>query len=210
MVLADYIQMFTGLFAIMNPISAVPLYLAFTKNIANQRTQIARNTSLAVTVILVVSMLAGEHILALFSISIDAFRIAGGILIFFVGFKMLQAETGRTRHTPEEDEEAIDSSSVAVVPLALPMFAGPSAISTMILFSNQTEALPDMAALLVICVLIGLSIWLVLHLAPQIGKRMSKTSMNITTRVMGLILASMAIEFIIGGLRNLLPGLAAT
>lgn len=210
MQLSDYIQMFTGLFAIMNPISAVPLYLSFTENLADQRNKIARQTAMAVAVILVISMLIGAHILAMFSISIDAFRVAGGILIMFVAFNMLQARVGRTRHTPEEDEEAMDSASVAVVPLALPLLAGPGAISTTILFSNRAEGATGMAALFLICLLISLSIWLVLHLAPQIGKRMSRTGMNITTRVMGLILASMAIEFIVGGLRNLLPGLAGT
>jgi len=207
MTFSDYIQMYTGLFAIMNPISAVPLYLAYTENLAPQRQHISRQTAIAVTVILIVSMLAGTHILAIFGISIDAFRVAGGILIFFVAFNMLQARVGRTRHTPEEDEEAQDSSSVAVVPIALPLLAGPGAISTTILFSNRTQTTLDMAALFVICILIGMSIWMVLYLAPQIGRRMSRTAMNVTTRVMGLILASVAIEFIIGGLRQLLPGL---
>ena len=208
MLLAEYIQMFTGLFAIMNPISAVPLYLTFTENLASERKKIAKQTALAVSVILLVSLFLGGHILALFSISIDAFRVAGGILLLFVAFNMLQARVGRTRHTPEEDEEAMDSSSVAVVPLALPLLAGPGAISTIILFGSRIEDNTGMGILSLICVLIGLSIWIILHLAPQIGKRLSQTGMNITTRVMGLILASMAIEFIVGGLRNLLPGLA--
>ncbi|MCI5049150.1 MAG: NAAT family transporter [Rickettsiales bacterium] len=204
----QYLQMFTGLFAIMNPISAVPLYLTFTENVRGERAIIARHTAFAVGVILVVTLFVGTHILHLFSISIDAFRVAGGILLMFIAFNMLQARVGRTRHTPEEDEEAMDSSSVAVVPLALPLLAGPGAISTVILFSNQAESEESMAVLVGMCILIALIIWLVLHLAPQIGKRMSRTAMNITTRVMGLIMASMSIEFIVGGLRNLLPGLA--
>lgn len=201
--------MFTGLFAVMNPISAVPLYLTFTENLANERNKIARTTAFAVGIILIISILLGSHILNAFSISIDAFRVAGGILLMFIAFNMLQARVGRTRHTPEEDEEALDSSSVAVVPLALPLLAGPAAISTTILFSNQTTGAEGMIVLIGMCTLIALSIWLVLYLAPQIGRRMSRTAMNITTRVMGLILASMAIEFIVGGLRNLLPGLAS-
>lgn len=204
----EYLQMFTGLFAILNPISAVPLYLAFTENMANERTKIARQTAFSVCVILVITMLLGTHILNAFSISIDAFRIAGGILLMFIAFNMLQARVGRTRHTPEEDEEAKDSSSVAVVPLALPLLAGPGAISTTILFSNQAKGTEAMAVLFGILVLISLGIWLVLYLAPQISKRMSRTAMNITTRVMGLIMAAMAVEFIIGGLRNAFPGLA--
>ena len=205
---AAYIQMFTGLFAIMNPISAVPLYLSFTENIAGERTRIARSTAIAVCIIMMVTLLLGSQILAMFSISIDAFRVAGGILLMFIAFNMLQARVGRTRHTPEEDEEAVDSSSVAVVPLALPLLAGPAAISTVILFASKAEGPTGFAALFFIILLICLLIWVILHLAPMIGKRMSRTGMNILTRVMGLILAAMAVEFIVGGLRGLLPGLA--
>ena len=208
MSLSDYIQMFTGLFAIMNPISAVPLYLSFTENIAHERTKIARTTAFAVGIIMVTTMLIGSHILEAFSISIDAFRVAGGILLMFIAFNMLQARVGRTRHTPEEDEEAVDSSSVAVVPLALPLLAGPAAISTVILFNSRIETTGGSFILFGILMCISLIIWGVLHLAPMIGKRMSQTGMNILTRVMGLILAAMAVEFIVGGLRGLLPGLA--
>lgn len=204
----DYVRMFTGLFAIMNPIGTVPLYLNFTENLKTQRAQVARATAIAVGIILTTTMLLGVHILHFFSISIDAFRIAGGILLMFIAFGMLEARRGRVRHTQEEDEEAIDSSSVAVVPLALPLIAGPGAISTIILFSNQTKTMDDKLALFCVCLLVAFSVWAILRLAPQIGNRISKTSMNVMTRVMGLILASMAVEFIIGGVRNLLPGLA--
>ena len=204
----DYVQMFTALFAIMNPISAVPLYLTFTANIADKRARIARQTAIAVFVIMVITLLMGQTILQIFSISIDAFRMAGGILIMLVAFNMLQARVGRTRHTPEEDEEAIDSDTVAVVPLALPLLAGPGAMSTVILFADRVEGPEGTGSLIIIILLISLAIWGILHLAPQIGKRMSRTAMNIATRVMGLILASMAIEVIFGGLKGLVPALA--
>jgi multiple antibiotic resistance protein len=200
--------MFVGIFAIVSPLGAVPLYLSFTENIKSRRDQVARTTALAVSVIFTVSMLFGQLILSFFSISVDAFRVAGGILLMFIAFGMLEARAGRVRHTPEEDEEAIDSASVAVVPLAMPLLAGPGAISTIILFGNQSQGFTNKAALFIICQLVAIAIWAVLHFAPQIGDRMSKTAMNVTTRVMGLILAAMSVEFIVGGLRNLLPGLA--
>ena len=81
-------------------------------------------------------------------------------------------------------------------------------MSTIILFSNQTEGAIDKLVLFIICLLVALIIWGILHFAPQIGDRMSQTAMNVTTRVMGLMLAAMSVEFIVGGLRNLLPGLA--
>lgn len=206
--LNEYIRMFVGIFAIVSPIGAVPLYLSFTENIRAQRKEIARTTSLSVAIIFTVSMLLGQTILTFFSISVDAFRVAGGILLMLIAFGMLEARVGRVRHTPEEDKDAIDSTTVSVVPLAMPLLAGPGAISTIILFSNQASDFSTKFALFLVCQSIALTIWAVLHFAPQIGDRMGRTGMNVTTRVMGLILAAMSVEFIVGGLRGLLPGLA--
>lgn len=205
----EYLRMFVGLFAIVSPLGVVPLYLDFTENIRSHRPRVARNVGLSVAVIFIVSMMIGQSLLGFFNVSVDAFRVAGGILLLIMGFNMLEARRGRTRHTPEEDEEAVDSATVAVIPLAMPLLAGPGAMSTVILFSNQAEGVIANAALFIICILIALIIWAIMHFAPQIGDRMSQTSMNVMTRVMGLILAAMAVEFIVGGLRNLLPGLAA-
>jgi multiple antibiotic resistance protein len=162
-----------------------------------------------VACILTISALAGSQILFLFNISLDGFRVAGGLLLLTIAFQMLEARTPRVKNTPEENQEAIDSTSVGVVPLALPLLAGPGAISTVILFSQQTDSVVHKSVLIVICWIVALTVWVSFHLAPQISKHLSQTSMNITARVMGLILAAMAVEFIVGGLRNLLPGLAA-
>lgn len=204
----EYTRMFVGLLAIVSPIGVVPLYLSFTENIKRRRSAVARTTAFSVALIFTVTMLLGQTLLSFFSISVDAFRVAGGILLMSIAFGMLQAKINRTGHTPEEDEDAVDSASVAVVPLAMPLLAGPGAMSTIILFSNQLQGPMDYAALFIACQLVALLIWAILHFAPQIGDRMSQTSMNVTTRVMGLILAAMSVEFIVGGLRNLLPGLA--
>lgn len=204
----DYIQVFTTLFAIINPVGAVPLFLSFTENMQHKRKETARTAALAVSLILIVTVIVGEPVLHLFHISVDAFRVAGGILLLFIAFNMLQARRGRSRHTPEEDEDAIDSDSVAIVPLALPLLAGPGAISTTILYSHQMAGMGGKIALSVICALVACSVWISLHLAPQIAERMSRTAINIMMRVMGLILAAMSIEFIVNGLKNLLPGLA--
>ncbi len=204
----EYTRMFVGLFAIVSPHGMVPLFLSFTENIKSSRPRIAKVTAFSVGVIFAITILLGQSILNFFSISVDAFRVAGGILLMTIAFGMLEARRGRTRHTPEEDEEAMDSASVSVVPLAMPLLAGPGAISTVILFTNQTNDVGGKLALFAVCQIVALMVWVIFHFAPQIGDRMSKTTMNITTRVMGLILAAMSVEFIVGGLRNLLPGLA--
>lgn len=203
----DYIRMITGLIAIVGPVSTIPLFLSFTENVQSQRKHIARISAFAVACILSISTLAGARILFVFNISIDGFRVAGGLLLLTIAFQMLEAKPTRIRHTPEEDQEAIDSTSVGVVPLALPLLAGPGAISTVILFAQQSDSVVHRGILIGICWIVALIVWVCFHLAPQISKRLSQTSMNISSRVMGLILAAMAVEFIVGGLRNLLPGL---
>jgi len=203
----DYFRMITGLIAIVGPVGTVPLFLNFTENVQSQRKRIARTSAFAVACILTISVLAGSRILSLFNISIDSFRVAGGLLMLTLSFEMLNAKTGRIKHTPEEDQEALSSSSVAVVPLALPLLAGPGAISTVIVFSQQSALFAHKLALIGICWLISLLVWICFHLAPQISKRVSQTSLNISSRVMGLILGAIAVEFIVGGLQNLMPGL---
>jgi multiple antibiotic resistance protein len=204
----DYLRMFTGLFAVVGPITTVPMFLNFTENVQSQRKRIARTSALAVGAILTISTLAGSQILQLFNISIDSFRVAGGLLLLTIAFQMLEAKVPRSKYTPEEDLEAIDSTSVGVVPLALPLLAGPGAISTVILFGQQSAAIIHKVILIGVCWMISLIVWASFHLAPQISRRLSQTSMNISSRVMGLILAAMAVEFIVGGLQTLLPGLA--
>ncbi len=204
----DYLRMLTGLIAIVSPLSTVPLFLNFTDNVQAQRKRIARTSALAVACILAISVVAGSGILHIFNISIEGFRVAGGILLLSIAFDMLQAKTSRTRSTPEEDEEAVNSTAIGVVPLALPLLAGPGAISTVILFSQQSPTLVHKMILIGICLLVALIVWACFHLAPQIGKHLSQTSMNIASRVMGLILAAMAVEFIVDGIKTLLPGLA--
>lgn len=203
----DYLRMFTGLIAIVGPVGTVPLFLNFTENAQSQRKHIARISAFAVACILTMTVLAGAQILLMFNISIDGFRVAGGLLLLSIAFQMLEARISRVKNTPEENQEAIDSADVGVVPLALPLLAGPGAISTVILFAQQSAAMSHKLVLIGLCWVIALTVWVSFHLAPQISRHLSQTSMNITSRVMGLILAAMAVEFIVGGLRNLLPGL---
>jgi multiple antibiotic resistance protein len=203
----DYLRMLTGLIAIVSPLSTVPLFLNFTEHVSGQRKKIARTSAFAVVCILIISAVAGSRILAMFNISIEGFRVAGGILLLTIAFEMLEAKPSRTKNTPEENEEALNSTAIGVVPLALPLLAGPGAISTMILFSQQSPEVAHKAMLMVLSLIVAGMVWLCFHLAPQIGQRLSQTSMNISSRVMGLILAAMAVEFIVSGIKTLLPGL---
>jgi len=200
---------FASIFSIVNPLAAIPVYLGVTAGTpAEIRRSIPRKTAVASTIILLAAYAVGESLLAFFSISIASLRVAGGILIFAMAWSMLQAKPSRQKQTPEEAEEATRRDSLAVVPLAMPLLAGPGAISVMILWSTRNGAggghLPAVAAVTAV----ALTIWIILGLANPISKLLGKTGMNVATRFMGLILAAVAVEFITGGLLDLFPAWA--
>ncbi len=205
---AEYARNLVGLMAIVDPIGAVPLFIGLMPHATSgERKRTARNAAIAVAIILVGSMFAGEPFLRLFGISIPAFRVGGGILILLMALDMLKANHGRTRHTAEEDAEALEADSIAIVPLAIPLMAGPGAISLVIVTANRAKDVVDYGALAISCLITALSIWVCLRLASPIRKLLGATGINIATRVMGMILTAIGVELITTGIRELFPGL---
>ncbi len=195
-----------SVFSIVNPFAAIPVFVGLTATMPrHDRMVIKRTSSFATFVILVAAYLVGESLLRFFGISIASLRVAGGVLIFSMAWSMLQAKMPSTKQTPEEAEEAGDRKALAIVPLAMPLLAGPGAISVMILAATKTDGLPDhlgaMAATAVVCVVI----FLTLLLSAPIAKILGQTGMNVGTRFMGLILAAVAVEFVTGGLSEIFP-----
>lgn len=197
-----------SVFSIVNPFAAIPVFVGMTSGMPDAtRRRLPRQSAFACFLILTGAYLLGKGLLAFFGISIASLRVAGGILIFSMAWSMLQAKMHSAKQNPEEAEEAehSDSESIAVVPLAMPLMAGPGSISVMILQATQTEGIMDhvgaIGAVAVVCVLI----FLILLSAEPIAKMLGKTGMNVATRFMGLILAAVAIEFITGGLAQLFP-----
>ena len=138
---SDYLNSFIALFAVSNPIGNLPIYLGLTADRSpKERQQTIRTASFAFAIILLVSLLMGQTILAAFGISIASFRVAGGFLIFLMGFHMLQGKTSTVSHTKEENQAAQEASSIAIVPLALPLLAGPGTISSVIVFAHNTQS----------------------------------------------------------------------
>lgn len=202
----DYIHILTALLVITNPIGALPVFITLTRDqTLAVRKSTARITATAVAIVLVVSMFLGEPLLRFFGIGLPSFRVGGGILIMMMAIAMLRGYPGETRHTPEERIDAEDSS--AVVPLAIPMLAGPGAISTTIVYAHQARTGWDIAFLLFAALLVAGSVWAVLSLAQPIANRLGRYGISVATRVMGLILAAVAVEFIAGGLIQLFPSL---
>ncbi len=203
-----YLKFFIGLVAIINPLGLLPVFVSLTSHqtpIERMRTNTTAN--LAVMIILWVSMFFGQVILDVFGISIASFRIAGGSLITLIAWSMLQGKLGEVRHNKEEKGESVAKESIAVVPLALPLMAGPGAISSTIVYASQFRTPGQLLGLSLVVVVFSLFSWLVFRAAPLLFRLMGKTGINVVTRIMGLIMMSLGIEIIVAGLKYMFPGL---
>jgi multiple antibiotic resistance protein len=205
---SDYVHILTALFVIINPIGAVPVFITLTRDQPlAARKRVARVTATAVAIVLVLSVFLGDPLLKFFGISLPAFRVGGGILIMLMAIAMLKGHEGEARHTPVAEADAGERESIAVVPLAIPMLSGPGAISTTIVYAHRAQTIWDYAFLVFAALVIGVCVWVALYLAEPIAKRLGSYGINVTTRVMGLILAAVAVEFIAGGIGQLFPKL---
>jgi multiple antibiotic resistance protein len=202
-------KVLVALITIINPLGALPTYITITRDYTReQRNSTSRTAAMAVGIVLIVSSLLGEHILHFFGISIAAFRVGGGMLILTMALSMLNARQSRAKQTPEEAAQAEDKETVGIVPLAVPLLAGPGAISTAIVYAQQAHGWLDFPFTLASCALVGVSIWLTFRAAEPIGKALGPIGLNIASRFMGILLAALAVEIITSGLRELLPGIA--
>ncbi|ROH87267.1 YchE family NAAT transporter [Pseudomethylobacillus aquaticus] len=200
-----------ALFAIVNPFGCLPIFISATDGWSPQdRARTANTVAFTVFLVLIVSALLGDHILAFFSISIPSFQVGGGILLMLIAITMMHGRQSHTRQTPEEAEEVAERNVIAIVPLSIPLLAGPGAISSMIIASQQSTGVWTHFGLVIPVAAVCLVIWLVLRLSSRIAQRLGTIGINVITRLMGLILAAMAVEFIAHGISGLFPGLATS
>lgn len=200
----EYTKIFISLFAIIDPVGIIPIIIAFTVGMtAQKRDRVGRIASLSVFVILLSALLLGEAILSFFGISIHSFRTAGGILLLLMSITMLIGN--KPTLTPDDVEG--ETSSVAIVPLSTPLLAGPGAISTVILDAHKGNTVGHYGTMALVLVALSLTVWLTFLVAPWVSRRLGAMGSNIVTRMMGLLLAAIAVEFIAGGLRGLFPAL---
>jgi multiple antibiotic resistance protein len=210
---AAYLKSFLGLLAIVDPLIAVPLFLALTPTATpRDRKRIARIAAVSVFFILTGGMLFGGPVLEFFGISLPSFKVAGAILLLMSAMSAFNAETGRTRQTPEEQAEATHKHAVAVVPLATPLLAGPGSISMVIVFGQSHAGIAafgkaaHLGIMALVILVVALLTWLALRAAERVSTVLGVTGMNILTRVGGLITAALAIEILASGLTGLFPG----
>lgn len=193
---------FTSVLFIVDPIAALPSYLAITADeTAEQRRSTALRASVAMALLLVVFAVGGRWIFQAFGITLPAFRIAGGLILWFVAADMLQAER-KTRESSEELAEGQRKEDVALTPLAIPILAGPGAISTVMVLAGEAEDLSHGAVVYGAILLTALVTWMVLLLGERLVVRLGQTGIRVVTRVMGLLLAAVATQFIVTGLQE--------
>ena len=201
---------FTSVLFIVDPIAVVPSYLVVTRGeTAAQRAATARRACVAAAVILVAFAIGGTLIFNLFGITLPAFRIAGGLILWLVAMDMLRAQRTTQESTPELVEGEIKEDS-AITPLAMPMLAGPGAISTVMVLAAQARTMPRKAIVYASIVVTALASWIVLRVAERLIERIGQTGIRVMTRIMGLLLAALAVQFVIGGAQEALGlGLAS-
>ncbi len=208
MTLQEYLRFVVTLVVVLDPFLAVPIFLAFTAaHDAAARRRLINAITLTVFLVLAGAALFGEPVLSLIGASLPAFTAGGGLVLLLMALAMLNAEAGKVRQNPAEAEELESRDLSGVVPLAVPLLAGPGAISTTLSAAQKGGA--DHVGALIGCVLaVCVLLWVVLRLAERIGQRMSMSALNVATRLFGLLLAAIAIEMMAEGAKALLPGLA--
>ena len=201
----------SSILIIVNPLGATLIYVSLTANLDKpMRDGIARDSCRFALFILLFVAVLGAWILQLFGISLEAFRIAGGILLFGIGMEMVYAKTSRTKLTATEKYESRDMEDIAVMPLAIPMIAGPGAITTTIVLMNEAITLTPLAAGVVFASII-LSIVITYYMMRNSDYIMSKVGQReyrAINRLMGMLLIAIAVQFVLTGIRTALPLLA--
>ena len=202
MTLAEYALLaFSSLFVIVDPIAAVPAFLAMTaRDSVSQRLRMERVASLVAVGILAGFALAGQTLLNLLGITVPAIQVAGALVLLLVSLDMLRAQRSAVQETAEETAAGTSKDDIAITPLAIPMLAGPAAISAVILLEAHAKTWAERGILLACLVLVGLASYVILALGATGAKWLSPIAEKIITRLMGLLLAALAVQFLFNGL----------
>ncbi len=191
----------SSLFVIVDPLAVVPAFLAMTPNdTAEQRIRTARLACCVTAGVLLSFSVAGQLVFKVMGITMPAFQIAASILLLIVALDMVRAQRSRVQETYEERNAGIEKTDVAVTPLAIPMLAGPGAISTVILLQNEAKDIPQRIALYGCIMAVSLASYLILRISARGARWLSPMLMSIAIRIMGLLLAAVAIQFMLNAI----------
>jgi multiple antibiotic resistance protein len=198
----ELVLIFTSILFIVDPFAVIPTFLAMTvRDSPEQRKVLARRGAWTCAVTLIAFALGGSLIFKIFGITIGAFKIAGGVLIGLNALDMVQARRSQQRETPIETAEGIQKDDIGIMPLGVPMLAGPGAISTVMVLALGAKSTAATITVYVSIVLTALLTYFVLSAASLVERRLGQTGMRILTRLMGLVLAAIAVQFIIDGIK---------
>jgi multiple antibiotic resistance protein len=204
----EYLRYLVTLTAVLDPFLAIPIFIGVTASrVDRSRRRLIQGVSLTVFLVLAGAAIFGERLLLALGASLPAFQVGGGLVLLLMALAMLNAKVGEMRQTRAEAEELEAGEVSGVVPLAVPLLAGPGAISTTII-AAQAGGVAHTVALVACIALVSALVFVMLRIAHLVGARMGMTGLNIATRILGLILAAIAIETMADGLKGLFPALA--
>ncbi|HRH88820.1 MAG TPA: MarC family protein [Rubrivivax sp.] len=204
----DLLKPLIALLAIVNPIGVVPFFIHFTQNLnAAQRRRTMQVSAFSAFLVIALSALAGQRIIGFFGISIASFQVGGGMLLLISALQMLNAQPPEARpgNVSEGDAKLDAGASIAVVPLTIPLLTGPATISTMIIYAQRARHWWEEAMLVGYGVVVGVAAYLAFGASGRISRLLGRTGIDIMTRLMGLILAALAVEIMADGLKDLFP-----
>ena len=193
----------SSLFVIVDPLATAPAFLAMTPNdTPEQRLRTARMACGTMAVVLLVFSVAGTLLFKIFGITMAAFQIAASIVLLIIALDMLRVQRSRVQETREEKQAGAEKMDIAITPLAIPMLAGPGAISTTILLQNEAHNVPQHIALYGCILAVAVASYLIFRLAVRSARWLNPIAMSIAIRVMGLLLAAVAIQFMLNGIKS--------
>ena len=194
----------TSVFFLVDPFAVIPLFLAVTADSTpSERRGVARRSAFTCAIVLCSFALAGSLIFKMFGITLPAFKIAGGIILMGIGLDMLQAKQSGTKATAEEQQEGAEKQDASIIPLGMPMLAGPGAISTVMVLVGESHEIWQQVVIYSMIVPTAVISYLVLSGANGVRRYMGETGIRILVRIMGLLLVALAVQFFVNGLTDL-------
>ena len=196
---------FTSLFALVNPIGFTPMFISLVDGMSNdKKNKIANRGVLTAMLTLTMFLFVGEFIFQFFGITIEAFKIAGGILFMRSSFNLIEVKKSRTRITPAEEEDITDTEDIAYTPIGIPLIAGPGAITSVMVLATSCPNVQYKLSLLSVIILTMIITLIILRMSSKITKKIGTTGLRIIQRVMGIILLTISVQFIIDGIKSII------
>lgn len=199
---------FAVLFSVVDPVSAVPLFLSMTqRDTPAQRRRYARNATITATAVMLFFLAFGQTVFALFSVTLTAFRIAGGLILLIIALDLLKATHTGVRMEKAEAEEGAQKNDISVTPFGIPLLGGPGAISTVMVLASQKPGSAGSINVAVAVLAVGLTIYVSLRASELIHRYLGITGINVMSRLLGLLLLAMAIQFLMDGIGEAVPAI---